>query len=1578
MPVPLSALASVRDRTVFTKKGPIVKQPLPFLTGNNLVVISPNQVRIPTASFDISFIGKTVTISGSPAARNNGVFTIGGITNSTTLALLNANLDSSDPVATLNSVIAITNNIKAEFNAHVVNGGGVIPYVHGTTDPSNMVHTQNAVDLLSVIELLNQILSNFLSHIGLTGGIPPIHLLADTDDVIYLPIVTNLPSAFYVANALRQSYESHRDSATYHYERDSVDRITVPPALVMFQSGQNIGPFSWVISNPRIAEIADSPGDVYVTVNSVEASVDAVFGLLGAIVLTNKPSPFDVVSVNYDWLPDPATQIKSLNNPAFNLNQVGNNGYTGLPGNTYRATATLVDTLNVHPIIRSPCQPQNIGWKYKMLERGYTACLNDPNTLLLNVPTNRIFYPVLDDKIFEKVIAYNPVTFPDQSTDPWILEGQGTMSLAPGGAKLTIISSNLVPGPNNSPPFYTHPIDLTFDSTVSAAFRVSILTTVPDGTFTGVAFGISDGAKTAIAGLLLTDANNLSSGISRINSIALFYSNHLVQTNVHVPNDLVDNIAVVNAVDLSSLIILANNLKTVFNQHLSNGVGYIHLLVDTADMIVTPDAVDLTSALVLVNQLFTSFNTHRVATGIHYNNDIINIVGQVQQIGFLTNSGYPEFESSWNSGAVNWSIDATYRIFRDSSGDVSLYTSGSITPTASAINSQLPAASDVDVKLDPMSQVFFGVISDESTSTSSWAFIRVNVIPIDEDQIGNNKSVNYETTVLPELDQNAPWITIGQAGFERLSSSNLVLDSTASAPIPSIASLGITTGAYRGFLRLEPILTTISTSTIEFVANVGFYTFSLDNRAAGVFIDDDIFSTWFVFLQDTPSAATVTGTAFQPFSIATNDTIILSIGVFEPITITFLFPVTTITEAATIINAAVGFPLAADNGYGFIVLTDQVLGAGSKFTLLGGQALSKLGLPIGVYFGLDSNPEPKISWFGETFPNFDTPQWTVSGSQPAEMLGRTLRITDSSTVDYLVYTVNNALYSGPVFNPLTDWKVDFRLIVQSFTPGVPVFSGNNLLFAGVLINIDEGVSGKNVELQYAVDQFGGTYINILSYNQTTGFLEQQTSFPFAWNDGNTHSIDLFTNKMAGMCIVLADNISLGNFSYINLYPGLTGPSITFGSGGSVVANADPSTSLSVVDWKSVCGFRDLKVADPTAASRRFVGIYNGGDPSLLASYYTTQVDWTIPHTYRIVRDPSSNISVFLDGGNIPVISINYSAINIPSVKNSFLQPITGNRECIAFGSFDSEEISRTVWGYVKYSIGKLTITDGLIPTHEVLNQGNVVVSPEHLLTQVPHQHAGFTVYSGGTPSDDFMVDGSIPAYTNLGEGTPPVPVTQNLESRGGLVRTATLQENVDPLQFVNENGFLTDLEDDTTNITPAIIAVDLPSSIIVLNELLSAFNDHLVQYRVHLSNNPTNSVYVLTAIDLNLAITLANTLKTNFNAHRTAVVDDSNAPAHVLNDTVNVVTAPNAVDEGTLVTLTNSLNLAYNSHLVQAGVHGNSIFIQLSPPSRVIYESAEFFQTITGEPNLVAPFSDDGATGTLTDTVTMVVTIYHV
>ncbi|KKK72262.1 hypothetical protein LCGC14_2905630, partial [marine sediment metagenome] len=384
--------------------------------------------------------------------------------------------------------------------------------------------------------------------------------------------------------------------------------------------------------------------DVEVTVAGASAQVDMVYGLLGAVVLTNKPSGSDSVSIDYDFLNNPPARLLRLNSPEFNLNQAGNRGYAGMPKHRYRSRSYIISP-GSSPDFVSAVQPRRIGWKYKGLERSYSATLNDPTTLLLNVPTNRIGYRVLFDQVREETLRYDPATLPQNATDPWILEGQGTFSLAAGGNELTIIDSNVQTGPASTPPFFTHAIDLRATSLISSVFRVKVLddpaTLIPDGVFTGVAFGLSDGQRTAMVGFVITDATNLSSSQVMANDLRTKFDAHLINLGSHNPDDEDELIGVVNASNLTSLIILLNQLKAGFNAHIAkgSGAGNVHQIVDGTNIVTLDDATDMVSSVELANDLRTKFNAHREQSSVHFFDDLVNNVTQVKQVGFLTNRG---------------------------------------------------------------------------------------------------------------------------------------------------------------------------------------------------------------------------------------------------------------------------------------------------------------------------------------------------------------------------------------------------------------------------------------------------------------------------------------------------------------------------------------------------------------------------------------------------------------------------------------------------------------------------------------------------------------------------------------------------------------------------------------------------------------------------------------------------------------------------------------------------------------------------------------------------------------------------
>lgn len=1536
--VAFTGLNSVLDRTLFTNRGPIVKRPLDLLTGSNLRIESPREVSIETGSFTQSDIGKVLAISGSPGGRNDGTFPIEAVLSSKRLRLAGASFSILNEAATIQSVVALANDVKRQYNFHrtrKVSVDGEDEGVHGTDDAVNVVLSPDALDLTSAIALLNELRTKLSAHVVNVSLDPPVHEEPDPDDQVEAPAASALGSAILLANDVRRRYESHRQNRFVHQHVDVVDRVTVPAASPVTGTfpGSLTGPFSWVLQDLRTGIVADHPYDVDVKVNGSPAAVEAVFGGLGAVVLSQKPSGSDSVTVSYDHLNNPPARFLRIGSPEFCLNQAGNRGHGGFPKHRYRSRSYLISPGN-SPDFMSARQPLRRGWKYKALERAYTAVLNDPTTLLLNVPTNKVSYPVLFERVSEFTLRYDPATLPQNAIDPWTLEGDGTFSLAPGGNVLTIVDSSVQTGTDSSPPFFTHALDVRTESLISGAFRVrasdeeSVFQ--PDGVFSGIAFGISDGQKAAVAGLILTESTNLSSALVMANEVKAEFDAHLSNLGSHSPDDVQEAVSVVDASDLTSLIILVNNIRAKYSAHAAKGggPGLVHAAADSANAVLLPDASDLQSAVALTNELRQRLNAHGAQPGVHFVDDLNHQVGLVMQVGLLTNLGFPEFAESWQSVASDWRDFRTYRVFIGSDGSADFFLSGDTSPSASVPSSDLPALSDLDGRFDPIRQAFFGSIGKESKSSSDWQFIRVNVQPLDANLIEGNKQVEYDGSVLPELSPSAPWITYGQGGFERILSPDvLLLDSTSSAAPADVPGLGLTSGAYRGFVRFEPVLSPATSAVLEFRASADFYTHGLSNRAFAAVLDDGEFSLQFAFLQFSPSPATVTGTVAEPFVLVTGDQLILRIGDGPQVTVPFSVPpdVNTAAGVAAKINSVLGFPFASSSA-GKVKLTSQDLGAAASFTIVSGSALAKLGFSPGPYFGRDSNPDPKVSWFGANLPDLDDPAWVRGGGQSATLLGRTLRITDADSGDYAAYTLSDPLVTSQAFGPLLDWKLDFRVRVLSHDGGVSVPGSGpymTLSSVGPIIAVDEGPSGRQVEVHLALSPSGDAFLNLLSFNPSTGALDVMAQYAFDWDDAQIHTFNVFTSKSINAILVLADGQVLSPFAgpaptYSGLNAGDFGPQVSFGSGGEPVVGADLRVPKSVVDWHSVAVFRDSKVGDPTAASRRYVGVYRGGPADLLSSYYLHQIDWGSLHVYRIVRDPVVGVSVYVDGGAVPVIAASYDVLTLPPSSASYLKDATGSSSVVAFGAFSPAEISRTRWDFVRYSIGKITLTDRLVPPHQVLNQGNVMASPEHLLTKEPHSHAGFRVYSGGTPLDDFMSDDGVPAFTVLGEGTPPVPMTQNLESRGGMRKVATPLDGVPALDVVNVNGYLSDLIDDTFNAaqdTAETVAGATAQAVSLANDLKARFNLHRTQAGVHSSNDAVNAVTSPDATDLASSITLLNEIKARFNAHLVQ------AGVHSPDDTVDAVTVPDAVDVTTAVSLANDIRRRYSDHLLNGPFH---------------------------------------------------------
>lgn len=1495
----------VLDRTVFAKNGPLVKKPQILAQGTDLRIESPGRIFVSSGFFDATHEGKRLDILGTPGGRNDGKFYIAEVLSAQRLVLESADFDVSDVVTTTARILAATNALREAFNSHIVQTD-----VHENDDAGNEVQSPVATDLATAYTLLSDLRSCFAAHLVEAG----VHKTNDVDNTIFAQDPENLTSAVILLRELLYKYNLHRNSFDWHDKRDSVNRVETG-LKVALGTGVQTGPFAWQLWDPRFGQIADNSSDVRAFVNGTPVAVEAVYGLHRAVVLQSTWNDTDTVTLDYEWMYDPPVQMGELNNWGFVLNQDENRGFGGFLDFPTKFRSYLADPSRYNlGLIRSPESPYTAGWKYKAYERAYLSALQDPTLLLLNTPFNRVSNPAYETRISEQSFSYDPIRLPEE--DGWNRTGTGTVGLESGMLVLKDDQSGASATRNVN--FYSRPIGMDYPSQIFTAWRFLVESPVYDGSFSGAGFGLCDGSRLTFAGCILTEATNLSSACSLANSLRVAFNLHIIESGVHSPNDAEHSVIHSEASDLPTLASLLNTLKLQFNEHVQIGPDYVHRAIDTfhsatfADL--SPDFSPLEDALSATNELWQMFNGHLVQPTVHYRSDTLNTCPLVRQVGILTSPQF-EFSQSWTAFAHDWSELSTVRLEHDSNGNARLFVPGEVEPRVTVLAADLPFISDVDLELPQFESTFFGSLGDEARSISRWERIRINNIPDVSFQFVDRKLVSYLPTALPENAPSSPWTHVGLSGSAYLK-SGLVVDNTAYTPTAELPDYGLLTGNYQGFVRVEPILQSDVVTICDFNARVLTWTFGIGTLAQGVFINYRDLAVPFVFLQSDPTPAIADGSTTEPFALQSGEsfTIILDSGAIQ--NVSFPAPLTTALAVAAEINTQVGETIAYDND-GSLRFQSNTRGNSATIELTAGSALPRFGVLPGVYRGLDTDPEPRVSYSGADFPDLVSPAWIKTGDQTIRMLGRELQIVDSETQEFVSFAQSDAQLMQPILAGTLDWKANVRVWIESFVPGSTIDTGSDLVFCGALANFEEGAGGKSIDMHFSQTTGGSPYIAFYSYNSNTGNLDSAAEFPFNWKDNEYHTYNLYTNKATGLVFALADNQLLGSFSYPALQNSFGTPSVTFGSGGNDAGNGSLSSARSVTRWENVSVYRDSKISDLESPTQRFVGIYQGGDPRILASYATHAIDWTSAHDYRIVVDPAQSVTVYVDGNPDPCISVGYNSLGLPSTQNTFLNKITSGRTAIAFGGFDAQELSRTVWSSFTYSMRKSGDVENLVAPHQVLNYANVMASPDHLFTQVDHLHYGFKISSSGTPTDDFMNDSEVVAYTNLLEGTPPVPATQNLETRGGLQRTVTpISSETVPDIFLESGGLRSYSNDIQNEIQASITQTQTLQSLVTnLNTLRSGYISHIASTTAHDGADNTNTVTNPASVDLASAISLANELRSKYEAHRILL------PSHDVADGLNAVTAPIATNLDSALVLVQQLADVFEHHVFWGEFH---------------------------------------------------------
>jgi len=729
--------------------------------------------------------------------------------------------------------------------------------------------------------------------------------------------------------------------------------------------------------------------------------------------------------------------------------------------------------------------------------------------------------------------------------------------------------------------------------------------------------------------------------------------------------------------------------------------------------------------------------------------------GGTKKIGFLKRGAEDQLGevTSWVGGLdglgdptnapvdFDWSILHSYRIFTDQNGRVSLYVDGDIVPTLRITPSEAPFLEELNAPFDAIQGVFFGSLSRPAQSTSNWDFYRYLIQPINSQQTSPSSFVSYEANVLPELDPS-PWTPVGFHGTSTVLSADTLEVSSTSATDPALGDLsGLVGGDFRGYVKIEPLLSLASEFALDFDVQLLSHTHDYDPNGLMVGIDDGTRLMQLSFLSDTAA--------------------------------------------------------------------------------------------------------PKVSYGGRSLPTDFSPYvWSELGSETVELVGRRLKITDTSAVDGKVYFIEDtapAASADRVAASGIDYAMEAQLRVETYTP-----DGGG--FCGAFFQAFDG--SRNVGF-YLREVAGIRYVAFHSDGVDLG-----AQFAFEWADGEYHTYRFRKSTTGNLVSLFVDGVFVGSLAYSSFSAPPPDAVGIFSFGSSTAAS---SQAASVVEWSYCNAWRIL------ATERRYIGLWKGtsngdlrdyhvpekvsgvgatangnnlvdasadfitanvlsGDlivvdtganagvyqvnvvggannltltsiwpaqPTLVDYRIVKQTDWSVSHKYRLLKDPGGSLSVFLDTETLPEVSISYNSVNLPGSVLG-LQGIVSNRlPSIAFGSFSTEDLSRSQWDFVRYGITRSPTELRIVPPHHVLNQWNVMESPERLFTTVSHVLTDFKSSSTGiTPQTevDFLDNTSIPAFTQLNEGTPLVPQTQNFETRGPFATSVYVSTLNNPEDVLNNDG----------------------------------------------------------------------------------------------------------------------------------------------------------------------------------------------
>ena len=731
--------------------------------------------------------------------------------------------------------------------------------------------------------------------------------------------------------------------------------------------------------------------------------------------------------------------------------------------------------------------------------------------------------------------------------------------------------------------------------------------------------------------------------------------------------------------------------------------------------------------------------------------------GGTNKIGILRakQGNDPSLLTAWTGGVdafgspteapveVDWSVIHSYRIFREQTGTISVYLDGSVTPILRVLPGDLPYLEELNAPFDSLQGAFFGSLSREAQNQSDWSFVRYTTIPINPLQSKPSVFVSYEATTPPE-EASQPWVPVGFHGTDTIASSDfLVLDSTSATDDLSSDAAGLVGGDFRGFTRIEPLLSESHSTVLDAKVSLLTHTHGIEPDAAMVAIDDGTRLMQLSLFPETSSPKFSYGgrslpDEFSPFSWDVN-------GAETPSMSGQYLRITDDSNADGLV-----YSYEDASGVGS---TSRVVGHTNDYMFEFRVNVESYVADIGGFCGVMTSVYDSLRSVGVMFEEIAGQRYVTLQSDGVAIVGGQFAY-DWFDGEFHTYRVSKST-TGDLVSLFIDSEFATSVAYSLFD--VPVASITGLVSFG-----------------------SSTPISTLAQSTTL------------WAYANFWRVNSGVRKFAGLWKGY-DSDSLTGYHLPIITDGLNASvagNVLTDSLADFVADGVQNDDPVVIDTGGNKGVYYVTAVNPTSL---VLSAPFPVQPSLVAYRVVAETDWSTLHKYRIVKDPQGGVSVFLDAQTEPWIHANYNGLDLPPSALGVPGVVANGLPSVTWGAFDPENISQTYWDYVRLGAVRSQSELGIVPHHQVLNQRNIMASYEHHRTTISHDHTNFWSESEGIPPQtepDLLRDENLTAYTLLNEGTPLVPSTQTYEVRSPQAVLTTLVGLNRPEDVLNTQAFL--------------------------------------------------------------------------------------------------------------------------------------------------------------------------------------------